>query len=470
MEKEYTLERGYVTYPDACGDDPSAKAPYKAVPLGLVSKERYITKDEANLEWQRMWTKTWLWAGMTHDLKNVGDYFRYNLGPETFIVVRSGEDKVQAFYNVCPHRANHLVYEDYGHIKEGASIYCKYHGWRFNLDGSIRTIKDIHTFPPENLCGMNGLTEVRCEIWNSLVFINMDAHAEPLETYLDVIPRHLANRDFSRLRVIEEMEGVIDANWKTAIEAFIEFYHADDTHPQIIPFSATLRTQYDLYDHGMSRMIIPLGYSGDRAQDPDEVSEALQGFIGLYGGNADDYKDIKGGDYRVAFADTLRKWAKRNGHSDLFDRMTDGELTDDWNYHLFPNVTLNVFSHSLLIQSWTPHESDPEKHVYRALGLHLPLEDPEGFVVAPASFGVPAEKGWNGADRPAKVNPVNLADWGTVLSQDMERVPLIHKGLRSRSFEGSRLSMSECRIAHYLAEIDHYIGDRESGGGEPLPG
>lgn len=458
MKGEYSVDDGYVIYPEARGDDPAAKAPHRDVPVGLIPVDRYFTAEEASAEWDHLFTKIWNWAGVTHDLQNVGDYFRYDLGPETFVVIRSAPDRIQAFHNVCPHRGNFLVYPDYGHIAEGGSLYCKFHGWRFNIDGSLREVKDRHTFPEENLCGLRSLKEVRCEVWNSMVFITMDPDAQPLEQALGVIPRHLTPYDFSRMRVYSEAQGVIDANWKTALEAFIEFYHSDDTHPQVIPISATLRTQYDLYDKGISRMIVPTGYSGDRTSTPDVVNDGLKGFVGFFGGNNDDYADIKGGDYRVAFADTLRKWAIRNGHDDLFDKLSDGQLTDDWNYHVFPTVTLNVFSHSLLIQSWNPHRSDPEKCVYRALSLVLPVRDPEQHVMDPASFAVSAEKGWTGETRPPRTYPEALADWGTVLSQDVERLPLIQRGLRSRSYEGHRLSRSECRINHYLAQIDHYLG------------
>lgn len=457
MGDDYTLERGYVIYPDAQGDDTHAKAPSRSVPTALISPERYYSGQDVTAEAEKLWPKVWVWAGMTHDLENVGDYFRFDLGRETFVVIRSAEDRIQAFYNVCPHRANYLIYDDFGSLKDGGSLYCKFHGWRFNIDGSLREVKDQHTFPPEALCGMKGLKEVRCEVWNTMVFLNMDDNAEPLETYLDVIPRHLANRDFSRMKVYDEVEGVIDANWKTALEAFIEFYHSDDTHPQVISITSTLKTQYDLYDNGMSRMIIPTGYSGDRTKNPDEVPDVLKGFVAFFGGNNEDYAGVSGSAYRIAFADTLRKWAARNGHSDLFDRMSDGEVTDDWNYHIFPNVTINVFSHSNLIQSWTPHPSDPEKTIYRAVSLVLPVEDPEQHVMDPASFAVSAEKGWKGTARPPRRYPQKLEEWGTVLSQDVERLPLIQKGLRSRSFAGSRLSMSECRIHHYLGEIDRYL-------------
>lgn len=458
MDNPFDQDIGYVVYPEAPAGSPATKAPSPNVHRGVIPVDRYFSTDEMETEFERLWPRVWNWVGIEHDLPEIGSYFRVEVGRESFVVVRSVEGRVQAFQNVCPHRANYLVNDDYGKIEDGGALYCRFHGWRFNLDGSVRTIKDQHTFPEENLCGMKGLREVRCEIWNSLIFVNLDPETIPLVEALDIVPEHLANRDFSRFRVYDELAGEIGANWKTAMEAFIEFYHSDDTHPQVIPISATLKTQYDLYGHGISRMIIPTGYSGDRAKQPELVTDPLKGFIAFFGGDNRKYENIGGADYRTAFADTLRQWAHRNGHDDLFARLSDGEVTDDWNYHLFPHVTINVFSHSLLIQSWTPHPTDPDKCLYRALSLLLPVTDPEQAVMDPASFAVSAQKGWRGETRPPRRVPRSLEEWGTVLSQDVERLPHVQRGLRSRGYAGNRLSASECRIPHYLAEVDRYLG------------
>jgi phenylpropionate dioxygenase-like ring-hydroxylating dioxygenase large terminal subunit len=334
MNQQFDYRQGYVVYPDDTSGEAGRKAPYVDYGAALIPPERYYSREEADLEWEKLWPRVWCFAGVEQDLQNVGDYFTYDLGRESFIVTRSAPGVIKAFYNVCPHRGNRLVYDNYGHIEVGKSFYCNFHGWRFNVDGSVRTIKDHHLFRPETICDLRGLMEVRCEVWNSLVFINMDPRAMPLEQYLDVIPEHLRNYDLGKMRVYSELRGVIDANWKLALEAFIEFYHADDTHPQVLPISATLKSQYDLYANGMSRMIIPIGYSGDRAAEPEKVTDMLKGFVAFFGGNNDDYKNVKGNEYRKALSDTLRKWGKRNGYEKLFSGFTDDQLTDDWNYHV----------------------------------------------------------------------------------------------------------------------------------------
>lgn len=460
MDMRFDYKKGYITNPEAKDGATGAKAPYVDHGTELIPPSRYYSKEEADLEWNKMWTKVWCWAGVTHDLKNVGDYFRVEVGPESFIVVRSAPDKIQAFYNVCPHRGNWLVYNEYGSIAKGDSFYCNFHGWRFNIDGSLNLIKDEELFRKETIADLKELKEVRCEVWNSLVFINMDPRAKPLEEYLDVIPEHLKHARFDRMPVYSELMGTLDANWKVGMEAFIEFYHSDDVHPQVLPISATLKTQYDLYENGMSRMIIPQGRNGDRSDDPNEVTDGLKGYVAFWGGNPDDYKNLKGQDYQKAYCDAMRKWAARNGHADIFDKTTDGQVTDDWNYHVFPTITLNVFSWGLLIQSWTPDPSgNPEKHVYRAMSLLLPVKDPNQHVMDPISYAVSAEKGWDGSGpRPKRVIPTKLEDWGTVLSQDVMRIPSVHRGVRSRAYDGHRLSESESRIRHYLAEIDRYVG------------
>ena len=77
-----------------------------------------------------------------------------------------------------------------------------------------------------------------------------------LMEHLDVIPEHCRDYDFSRFRVFRDLNVSWDANWKTALEAFIEFYHADDVHPELLPLTAT-RTPFEA--HGIRQFADHLG-------------------------------------------------------------------------------------------------------------------------------------------------------------------------------------------------------------------
>ena len=95
---------------------PMEKAAEPVLGTELIPKERYTSEEFMKLEWERMWTKVWNIAGREQDIPNVGDYFTTELGPESFLIVREAEDKVRAFYNVCPHRGNQIRNPYHYHI------------------------------------------------------------------------------------------------------------------------------------------------------------------------------------------------------------------------------------------------------------------------------------------------------------------------------------------------------------------
>ncbi|MFT5211640.1 MAG: phenylpropionate dioxygenase-like ring-hydroxylating dioxygenase large terminal subunit, partial [Flavobacterium sp.] len=279
--QEFDYRKGFVAYPDDSSGASGKKAAYIDHGTESPDPKRYYSQAEADLEWKHVWMKTWAFAGLAQDLPEVGDYLRYNLGKESFIVVRNalGERGVKAYYNVCAHRGNRLVHNDFGHV-EDQCFTCDFHGWKYNLDGSNKDIRDEIIFREEVVCDRPGMVEVSCDVWNSMIFVNPDPTPRlTLLEHLDVMPEHLKNYDFSKLRVLRDLEFCWDANWKTALDAFIEFYHADVVHPEAIPVSEMLECQYDLYDNGMSRMIIPQGYVTSRFEDRDTVNPFLKMFV-----------------------------------------------------------------------------------------------------------------------------------------------------------------------------------------------
>ncbi|MCQ4438363.1 Rieske 2Fe-2S domain-containing protein, partial [Clostridioides difficile] len=66
-------------------------------------------------------------------------------------VVRDRAGGLRAFYNVCKHRAHHLL------AGEGKArvITCPYHAWSYNLDGGLRQAPMTETlvdFRKEDIC------------------------------------------------------------------------------------------------------------------------------------------------------------------------------------------------------------------------------------------------------------------------------------------------------------------------------
>lgn len=451
----YDFEEGIRSYDSVPPGSLAAKAPYVDHGTGIIDPRRYIDPEETVREWDKMWTKVWNLAGCASDIPHPGDWFKYDLGKESFIVVRGDDGVIRAFYNVCPHRATQIVHADFGTATDCFS--CAFHGWKFGKDGSLKWIKEEETFRPEVIAHRPGLTEVRCETWANFVFINMDDDAEPLLSFLDVIPEHLAAYNLEDYRVFEDVEYVFDANWKSTIEAFLEFYHADQIHPELGEAMETYWCQYDLYGKGVSRMILPLGYASDKLPDRKAVNGTLKLMLEGWEGDPKEWEHLTGAEYKKAMIEVKRRLAKRVGW-DHFDRLEDDQITDDWNYQIFPNVTFNLYPDGNYVQIFRPHPTDPDKCIWRAMTM-IPIPKKGNFrPVAIADLGQ-GRLGdlWDGSVRPPMKRATKPVELGLVLEQDATLVPAVHRGMKSRSFKGGLIGEQEIRIRHYLAEIDRYL-------------
>jgi nitrite reductase/ring-hydroxylating ferredoxin subunit len=76
-------------------------------------------------------------------LPRAGGYFTREIAvlDTSVLVVRDSDNTIRAFHNICPHRSNKLMWRDDPFQEtEGTAplLYCRFHGWQFNLDGSLK--------------------------------------------------------------------------------------------------------------------------------------------------------------------------------------------------------------------------------------------------------------------------------------------------------------------------------------------
>src|SRR4051794_3318237 len=91
---------------DACAPDGTPTHKYEDPDLGhdLIPKERYTSAQFMKLEWERMWTRTWMIGGRLEVIPEAGDWLSHDIGTESLIFVRQPDLSVKGFFNVCPHR------------------------------------------------------------------------------------------------------------------------------------------------------------------------------------------------------------------------------------------------------------------------------------------------------------------------------------------------------------------------------
>ena len=102
---------------------------------GFVPKERYTTREFAQLEHERLWSKVWQIACRTDQVAADGDFIEYTIGDETVVITRARGGVLHAFHNACLHRGRRLLVGA-GACEHG-TIKCPYHGWCYSLGNGL---------------------------------------------------------------------------------------------------------------------------------------------------------------------------------------------------------------------------------------------------------------------------------------------------------------------------------------------
>jgi phenylpropionate dioxygenase-like ring-hydroxylating dioxygenase large terminal subunit len=179
--------------------------------------------------------RTWQYVGVLGE-QNV---FPGWAGRVPVVIVRDEAGEERAFVNVCRHRGS-VVVEEPGSRR---SLQCGYHAWTYGLDGSLRSAPR-----GEELGGAEELSlmEIRLGAWGPFRFVNVHGEAPSLDEVLGEVPSMLSEGgiDVDALAFHHRADWEVEANWKIAVENFLECYHCPVAHPG---FSAVVETSPDRY-------------------------------------------------------------------------------------------------------------------------------------------------------------------------------------------------------------------------------
>jgi phenylpropionate dioxygenase-like ring-hydroxylating dioxygenase large terminal subunit len=202
---------------------------------GPVSYDDSISPEHYELERDAIFRRTWLNVGRVEQLARTGSYLTKELDAArtSVVVVRTADGGVRAFHNICRHRGNKLVWNDFpGEEVCGTTrqFTCKYHGWRYGLEGELNFVQQEEEFFDLDKADY-GLAPVRCEVWEGFIFVNLDTNGtDSLQDYLGELGKGLEGYPFEKMTNVSRFRAEVGANWKLYIDAFAEFYHAPVLH------------------------------------------------------------------------------------------------------------------------------------------------------------------------------------------------------------------------------------------------
>jgi choline monooxygenase len=191
-----------------------------------------LYRDPATYARERVSVFARAWHLYTHEslLKEPGSYVAETIAGYPIIAIRGEDGVIRAFHNVCRHRAGPLAEDGEGRCDK--ALTCKYHGWKYALDGRLMSARD---FGPA--AGFNardfGLVPLACGVWRGFVFINIERDATPLDVALKPFTERAANFPFETFRFAMRRTHDIACNWKTYVENYLEGYHIPVIHPTL---------------------------------------------------------------------------------------------------------------------------------------------------------------------------------------------------------------------------------------------
>lgn len=171
-------------------------------------------------------SRSWQYAGPSVWLASAGSYRPVDIAGEPVLLVRA--DRLRAFYNVCKHRGGPLAVQP----GCGKTLTCKYHGWTYRLDGSLRGVPKFdraELFDPAEF----GLTEVQAMEWCGMVFVRLEAGGWEAGQVLDPILAQTSPIDIRRMTFKQRVVYELDCDWKVYVDNFLEGYHIPHVHPDL---------------------------------------------------------------------------------------------------------------------------------------------------------------------------------------------------------------------------------------------
>ncbi|KGO74272.1 Aromatic-ring-hydroxylating dioxygenase, alpha subunit [Penicillium italicum] len=190
-----------------------------------VSKEPEIPegwwsgREVFELERRALFSQKWLYLAHRSQLHKPGAYQSFNVAGFPVFLIRSKDDKIRAFHNVCRHRAYTITRKETG---ASTVLGCRYHGWSYDTTGRLVKAPQFDDVPGFEK-SRNGLFEVHTHTTDQgMIFVNLSS-GEP-SPFDSEVTSNLGG--FARIAGLEAKSNWIagqtssgDFNWKVGARA-----------------------------------------------------------------------------------------------------------------------------------------------------------------------------------------------------------------------------------------------------------
>ena len=411
-----------------------------------IPVSRYTSREFFQKEVDTLWANCWQWACREEHIPDEGDNYVYDIGPYSAIIARVDGDTVKAYINSCAHRGTRLLASEGGGY--GLAFTCPFHGWSWNLDGSIKNIPGRWDFPHVSE-SKHCLNEVSCERWGGFIFVNFDPNAKPLADYIGPMQEHFKQFPLEQRRVKVHVQKLLPANWKAAQEAFMEAYHNFETHDS--PTGAN--AQYDIFNDYVSRFVHNIGYyspqalsdyPGDKWRAPPMTEQELLEALAVEG-------------HTLKEGETARQIAARSRRENIgaalgvdLSEYGDSLMLDSIEYHLFPNMFFFPGVMIPMVYRFRPNGDDIDSCIFDVMVMEL-MPEGEEHPEPPEPIRLGIEQSYTEAEELGWLAPVYDEDTSNLLMQTLG-FKTSRKGVTLGNYQEARIRRVHMTLDAFLKQ------------------
>ena len=193
-----------------------------------LPREFYSDELVFRADLDRIWRTGWLFVGHTCQVSQPGDYFTFEVGGDSLIVVRDDDDQIHAFHNLCRHRGTLLCDQSSGKISR---FVCPYHQWTYTRDGSLASCRGMQEDLDKSQFGLH---RAHLRQLQGMIFVSLAKEPPSFDEAADAMGAVAEHQGMERAKVAKIVDYQVAANWKLVWENNRECYHCNANHPQYI--------------------------------------------------------------------------------------------------------------------------------------------------------------------------------------------------------------------------------------------
>jgi len=197
-------------------------------PGHALAREFYTDPHIFERDMDRIILRHWFCAAHASSVPRPGDFVVVDLGAESVIIIRTQDEKIRALLNVCRHRGSRICTAQSGKAPAGR-LTCPYHAWTYDLNGRLVAARQMpEPFDRDRL----GLKSLAVRVVDGLIFATFAERPLDFAPAEEALSQTARVHGWDKAKVAHREMYSIKANWKLAIENYMECYHCQPAHPE----------------------------------------------------------------------------------------------------------------------------------------------------------------------------------------------------------------------------------------------